>query len=336
LDLPSTHANQSDFGIVYKKSTNQYTVQSGSRQIPCALSTRLRKGMNEPPARTKSRRPGPAGETVDPIAVGDEVHFIEAPGGSGVIVDVLPRRSKLARRSAVPMPTAQAFEQVIVANMDQVVPVFAAASPAPRWNMLDRYLVTAEDAGLPAVICITKLDLVQDEPGASAEIEEAAAEYRRIGYRVILVSSNTGQGLDEVRAALQGRKSGVGKSSLLNALQPGLGLRVNAVSKGVVGKGKHTTTHHEMFPLELGETYAPGGAIVDTPGVREFGLWGLDEDSLALCFPEIRPWVGQCRFGLDCRHDDEPGCAVRKAVMSGHISPRRYQSFMKLKEEVES
>jgi ribosome biogenesis GTPase len=111
-----------------------------------------------------------------------------------------------------------------------------------------------------------------------------------------------------------------------DAIQPGLGLQVNEVNR-VTGKGKHTTTSSEMVPLDA------GGAIVDTPGVREFGLWDIDDADLALLFPEIRPFVGHCRFGLDCRHDEEPGCAVRKAVMAGHISPRRYQSYTKLKED---
>jgi ribosome biogenesis GTPase len=118
----------------------------------------------------------------------------------------------------------------------------------------------------------------------------------------------------------------VGKSSLLNALEPGLGLRVSAVSE-YTGKGRHTTTHLEMFMLEY------GGAIIDTPGVREFGLWDVAEDDLALFYPEMRPYVGRCRFGLDCRHDEEPGCAIRKAVMDGQISPRRYQSYLRLQVE---
>jgi ribosome biogenesis GTPase / thiamine phosphate phosphatase len=247
---------------------------------------------------------------------------------------VLPRRNKLARRSAVPMPSARPFEQVIVANVEQVVPVFAAAKPVPKWHLLDRYLVSAESAGLDALICITKVDLVQDETGRlNEEIETAAETYRNIGYRVILASSVTGQGLPELKQALQERvsvllgKSGVGKTSLLNALQPGLGLRVNEVSR-VTGKGKHTTTHLEMFPLEF------GGAIVDTPGIREFGLWDVDEEDLAHFFPEMRPYLGSCRFGLDCSHNEEPGCSIRKAVSAGKISPFRYQSYMRLKLDV--
>jgi ribosome biogenesis GTPase len=118
-------------------------------------------------------------------------------------------------------------------------------------------------------------------------------------------------------------KSGVGKTSLLNALQPGLGLRVNAISQAN-GKGKHTTSHLEMFPLDW------GGAIVDTPGMREFGLWDIQAEALADCFPEMRPFIGRCKYGASCSHDDEPGCAIRKGVMAGHIDPRRYQSYLRM------
>lgn len=308
-------------GIVYKKNKDQYEVRANGQSIACALSTRLWKEMN----RHKS------GDGM--IAVGDYVQFTHGANGAGTIIGVLPRQNRLARQSARPMPGAHASEQVIVANVDQVVPIFAAAEPAPRWNMLDRYLVTAESLDLPSLICITKLDLVQDPGGVlDAEIAQVVAEYRAIGYPVVLVSARSGEGLDALKEALENRtsvflgKSGVGKTSLLNALQPGLGLRVNQVSQ-LTGKGKHTTTHMEMFPLET------GGAIVDTPGVREFGLWDVDADDLALFFPEMRPLVGRCRFGLDCQHDEEPGCAVRKAVMAGQISPRRYQSYMRLKDE---
>jgi ribosome biogenesis GTPase len=197
--------------------------------------------------------------------------------------------------------------------------------------LLDRYLAAAESLELSALICITKLDLI---PDADDELATTLDEYRRIGYPVVLTSSFTGEGLDELRKALRGRlsvlvgKSGVGKTALLNALEPGLGLRVGAVGTGQVGKGRHTTTQVEMVPLGI------GGNLVDTPGTREFGLWDVAEDDLALFFPEMRPYVGQCRFGLDCQHDEEPGCAIRKAVMAGKIGPRRYQSYMQLKQEV--
>jgi ribosome biogenesis GTPase / thiamine phosphate phosphatase len=317
MDHNFTHTQ----GIVYKKNKGSYVVHANGRAIACNLSTRLWKEMNQTLAKECD------------IAVGDIVQLTDSQDGQSTITQILPRRNRLARRSAVPMPGAHTAEQVIVANVDQVVPVFAAANPPPRWNLLDRYLVTAESLELPALICFTKLDLAMKKDGsADAELLEVVAEYRRIGYRVTLVSAHTGEGLDELKEALLDRtsvflgKSGVGKTSLLNALQPGLGQRINEVSQ-VTGKGKHTTTHMEMFPLEI------GGAIVDTPGVREFGLWDVDADDLALFFPEIRPYVGRCRFGLDCQHDEEPGCAVRKAVMANQISPRRYQSYLRLKAE---
>ena len=149
-----------------------------------------------------------------------------------------------------------------------------------------------------------------------------------------MTSSLTGEGLDELRLALKGRvsafvgKSGVGKTALLNAIEPGLGLRVGEVGRGNFGKGKHTTSQAEMVTMSF------GGEVVDTPGMREFGLHDMNGENLALFFPEMRPLVGQCKFGLDCLHDEEPGCAIRKAVVAGRISPLRYQSYLRLKEEV--
>lgn len=326
----------SDLGIVYKKTAGNYEVKSGQRTISCGLSSRLGKG--DYPPHPKRRERGGRGskptlkqeDTGDAVVVGDHVRFVETPEGSGMIVEILPRQNKLSRRSAVPMPGAYAAEQIIAANLDRVIPIFAIAKPMPKWNMLDRYLVTAESHNLPALICITKLDLAKRADGSiDSELGEVVEDYRRTGYPVILVSAHSGEGIDELKDSLRGRisvflgKSGVGKTSLLNALQPGLGLRVNEVSQ-VTGKGKHTTTHHEMFPLDF------GGSVVDTPGVREFGLWDIQAEDLALYFPEMRPFIGKCRFGRDCQHDEEPGCAVRKAVMAGAISPRRYQSYMRL------
>lgn len=302
-------------GIVIKKSSTVFCVSDHNQSISCTLAPHLLR------------------QSGGPITVGDAVQYHVEADGSARISALLPRRNWLSRRAARAMPGSHASEQVLVANVDQVIPVFAVAEPAPKWNMLDRYLVTAEANDLPALIVITKLDLLANIPhGQRAILEAELAEYRRVGYQVLWVSSHTGAGLDELRHAMTGRisvlvgKSGVGKTSLLNALQPGLGLRVNAVNR-VTGKGKHTTTALELFPLQA------GGAIVDTPGEREFGLWDIPTDDLALFFPEIRPYVGRCRFGLDCAHDEEPGCAVRKAVMAGAISPRRYQSYMRLRKE---
>lgn len=334
IETPDTNAK--DQGVVYKKTIGHYFVHTDGKIIPCALSNRLRKQLIYPTADPNSLRPVVQKvreiEHVDPVAIGDLVRYIDAGDGSGLLVEVLPRRNRLARQTAVPMPGAHPFEQVIVANVDQVAPVFAAANPAPKWNLLDRYLAACESLDLSVLIILTKLDLVTNKQGGVEEdLIEIAEEYRQIGYPVLLTSSLSGAGMEELQQALQGRttvllgKSGVGKTALLNKLQPGLGLRVKEVSKAT-GKGRHTTTHLEMFPLDV------GGAIVDTPGMREFGLWDVHQDDLAFFFREMRPYVGQCKFGLKCRHDDEPDCAIRKAVMAGKISPHRYQSYLKLKE----
>jgi ribosome biogenesis GTPase len=321
-------------GIVYKKTIGNYVVhiQETQQVVTCEISPRLHKQLIYPTADPNSLRHVVREvkeiRVSDPVAVGDQVQFVDTGSGAGLITEVLPRKSKLVRRSAVPMPGAHPFEQIIVANVDQVVPVFSAAQPPPKWNLLDRYLTSAESLDLSSLICITKLDLAERDSRLQAELEL----YRQIGYRVLLTSTVTGEGLAELHAALQGRisvfvgKSGVGKTSLLNALQPGLGLRVNAVNQ-VTGKGKHTTTNLEMFPLEN------GGSVVDTPGMREFGLWEIDESDLALLFPEMRAYVGRCKFGLDCSHDHEPGCAIRKAVAEGKIAPRRYATFQRLRQE---
>lgn len=317
-------------GVVYKKTKGSLLVRCEDQILSCPTPA-SRRPEDVRSERVKGRKNGfPAAgraESEDPV-VGDRVRFVPTHPGAGRILEILPRQNRLARRAAVPMPSAYAGEQLIAANIDQVIPVFAVASPDPKWNMLDRYLVSAEAAGVHAVICITKIDL---EP-ADEEMEDVIADYARIGYPVIPVSVQTGAGVAEMREAMQGRisvlvgKSGTGKTSLLNAIEPGLGLRVSEVSQ-ITGKGRHTTTAQEMFSLTA------GGAVIDTPGVREFGLWDVAGSDLASLFPEMLPWIGQCRFGAGCRHDEEPGCAVRKAAASGAVSPRRYWSYLRLREE---
>ena len=316
-------------GIVFQKDRGQYSVHSNGRKLACSLSSRLHKELaylaSDPGTAPCAVRRVREIDQVDPIAIGDVVRFVDAGENRGVITEILPRRNKLSRLST--SPGQRVSEQMIVANVDQVVPVFAAANPTPKWGLLDRYLVAAEAARLPALVCISKTDLAAQAVG----LEATLMEYRRIGYRVQLVSVVTGEGLDEIKQCMRDRvsvlvgKSGVGKSSLLNAIQPDLCLRVQAVSRGKQGKGLHTTSRLEMFELES------GGAIVDTPGIREFGLWDVDAEDVALYFPEMRRLVGSCRFGLGCRHDVEPGCAIRQAVMHGEISPYRYQSYLKLR-----
>jgi ribosome biogenesis GTPase len=324
--------DENDIGVVFRKTLGHYTVHTRGREIHCVLSSLIHKQLIFPTADPSSLRHAVQQvreiDHVDPVAIGDRVRYVDAGEGRGMIIEVLPRESKLSRPA--PVPGQRVFEQVIVSNADLILPVFSAANPGPKWGLLDRYLATAEAAGLPALIVINKLDLAWKNPELDADIEI----YRRIGYPVLLVSAVTGEGVEELKQTLQGKlsvligKSGVGKTSLLNAIQPGLGLRVKTVGNGEVGKGRHTTTHLEMFELDF------GGALVDTPGMREFGLWDITGEELADLFPEMAEYVGQCKFGLSCHHDREPGCAIRKAVTSGVVSPYRYQSYMRLRVEL--
>jgi ribosome biogenesis GTPase len=337
--MPSYDHETLQNGVVYRKSNGIYHVQGDAPEqegqlAVCELSNRLHKQLVYPEAAPSSINPRVVAvrqiQQVDPVAIGDQVRYIAPNGGNGLIVEVLPRRSRLARREAVGAASRDRHtrEQVIVANLDQVMPVFAAAMPSPNWNLLDRYLASAESLGLPSAVLITKMDLAAHDQ----DLLNAVELYRRLGYPVILTSAANGAGLAELRQCLNGRvtalvgKSGVGKSSVLNALQPGLGLRVSAVSERT-GKGRHTTTHLELLPL------AGGGAVADTPGTREFGLWQVEEGDPAYLFPEMRALIGQCRFGLDCTHRQEPACALRQAVASGRVDRRRYESMLRMGDE---
>jgi ribosome biogenesis GTPase len=262
-------------------------------------------------------------EGAEKLAVGDEVWLEEdARGGAWAVAEILPRRSRLARRA----PGGQYGERTVVANIDQVVVVFAAAKPEPHVRMLDRFLVIAEANEIPARLVINKIDLA-DEPAARARF----ADYAAAGYPVHLTSVIERRGLEELRDVLGGRvsaltgPSGVGKSSLLNALYPGLDLRVGAISESV-NKGRHTTVGATLHPVP------GGGFVVDTPGLREVGVWGIDPAQLDRCFPEFLPLIGDCRFA-DCSHLHEPGCAVREAVAQGRVSRERWESYAKLHAE---
>ena len=317
-------------GVVVRKGRGKYLIQTDKGNVPCVISALLRKKLiyplRDPNSLTHYEVQGVGRiEMVDPLAIGDKVKFLDAGDGTGMIKAVMERKSSLSRKDPGPIP----LEQVLVANVDQLVAVFAVARPKPSWRLLDRYLVLAEIADIPVTICITKMDLLKDET-----VQRNLEPYRALDYHIVYTSVVTGEGIDIFRESLNGRlsvfagKSGVGKTSLLNAIQPGLGLRVKAVGNGKVGKGRHTTSHLEMFPL------TDGGWIVDTPGMRELGLWNMDVDDVAFCFKELRSFLGKCKFGASCQHRSEPGCAIKQAVDKGTVNRQRYESFLVMAEEV--
>jgi ribosome biogenesis GTPase len=262
------------------------------------------------------------------LTIGDRVRLEQDdPAGASAIAEILPRRSRLARRA----PGGGQGERIVAANVDQVVIVFAAANPEPHPRMLDRFLVIAEANDLAARIVINKVELV----GGAAAAAQRWQDYERAGYAVHYTSVKQRQGIEALHAVLAGQvsvltgPSGVGKSSLLNTMFPGLDLRVGEISESV-NKGRHTTVGGYLHPLPGVE----GGYVADTPGLREVGMWALSPTELDQCFPELRPFLTQCRFA-DCRHSVEPGCAVRTAVAEGHVSRARYESFIKLRDELE-
>jgi ribosome biogenesis GTPase len=299
--------------------------------IDASLRGRLKKSNSGKRADGSLRRDTVlAAATSLKLAVGDDV--LVEPGARGeawAIAEILPRRSKLARRA----PGGGQGERIVAANVDQVVVMFAAAKPDPHPRMLDRFLVIAEGNELAARIVINKVDLTGE-----AAARERFAMYERAGYPVHFTAVKAGIGLEEVRASLVGRRSvftgpsGVGKSSLLNALFPGANLRVGTISESV-NKGRHTTVGALMLPLPGDANDA--GYVIDTPGLREVGLWSLPSEHLDRCFPEMRTLRDECRFA-DCRHVAEPDCAIREAVQDGRISEQRYDSYRRLLEELEA
>jgi ribosome biogenesis GTPase len=277
------------------------------------------EGVREAVLRGKLKRDDRSGEKV---VVGDRVEM--APEKSGdqtvwAIQRVHERTSVLARRAPGKAPRPK----LIAANLDQVLIVFAAANPTPHLRMLDRFLVIAEDAGIPPLIVVNKTD-VSGEDAA----RRTFAPYVAAGYTVIFTAAKKGVGVAEVGERLCGRMSalagpsGVGKSSLLNAVQPGLGLRVAEISEAL-NKGRHTTVTAQLIPLEC------GGYVADTPGLRELGLWEVDRENLQFYFPEFEPFRYDCRYP-GCTHVHEPGCAIRAAVDEGRVDAGRHESYRRM------
>lgn len=293
--------------LVIRVHGGHFYVQAEGGIVDCQIRGRLRQ----------------ARRGTDVVAIGDRVCWTPTEEGRGVIESVEPRTRVLSRRPPPPRPgVLAAGEQVIVANPDQVLVVFAYRNPPPNPLMLDRYLVACEASSLPVVIVANKCDLGPEDE------DDPFGVYREIGYHVLVTSAATGENIETLRELLRNKlsvltgPSGAGKSSLLNALWPDLDRKVGEIS-AYHDRGKHTTVVAELLQPE------PDIYVADTPGLRVFMFWDIDPEQLDAFFPEMRPYLGQCRF-QPCTHIHEPGCAVQAAIERGAIAPLRYDSYVKM------
>lgn len=291
-------------GRVLRAEAGLYRAKTSGGTVLCTIRGRLKKDDLA---------------VVDPVAVGDRVMISPAEKGKGVIEKILPRKTKLARCDSMHGHR----EQIIAANVDRLIAVQSCKNPRFNLRALDRYLAIAEAGGLEPVVCVNKIDLDRD-----GSYREKTETYKKLGYRILFVSALKGEGIDEFRNVLEDGismligPSGAGKSTLLNAVEPALRLKVGDVGKST-RKGRHTTTWVEMIKLEV------GGYVVDTPGLREIGLYGIDKTDLACLFPEMEASVNDCKF-QDCLHNTEPGCAIKEKKEKGEISGERYESYLRI------
>lgn len=301
-------------GIVINTHGGAYDVLVGEARYQCALRHHIVEAEERRRSETREM------PYVDLVAAGDRVNITpaDADRGRGYIEEILPRTNRFGRTRM------DGWRQVIVANLDVLLIVFAAQHPQLKLRMLDRFLVTAEASNLMPVVIINKMDLV-----AFDDLKAQMALYEHLGYTVLYTSTVTGVGIADVRAVMKDRisafvgSSGVGKSSLLNGIQSGLKLQVGEVDERW-HKGQHTTTAVTLLPLAF------GGFVADTPGVRTLGLLDIDgAQGLDVCFPEMRPFIPRCRH-RSCRHHQEPDCAVKRAVARRDISEERYVSYLRL------
>ncbi|HSR48925.1 MAG TPA: ribosome small subunit-dependent GTPase A [Anaerolineales bacterium] len=295
--------DESISGLILRAQSGFFDVETDAGMVRCQMRGRLTQ------RRLES----------DVVAAGDRVQVSLLEPGVGVIESVEPRARVLSRRA----PSGKR-EQILLANPDQVAFVFAAAEPEPNLRLLDRLLVAAEREALPAVIIVNKIDLTGRKAAAGV-----FGIYEELGYPVFYVSAKSGKGIPELRKQLRGRvsalagKSGVGKSSLLNAIQPGAGLPTQELSQAT-GKGRHATVFPELIPL------SEGGHVADTPGLKAFALWDIEPEEVDAYFRELRPLVQDCAFS-DCSHLHEPDCAVVRAVEEGRVDPGRYESYVRIR-----
>ena len=294
---------------VVRATGSWYDVLHDGETVRCRIRGRLRlKGVR----------------STNPVVVGDEVACEADEGGDYVIADILPRRNYVIRRAS----NLSKESHIIAANVDQALLMASLRSPETPTEFVDRFLVTCEAYKVPVTILLSKLDLQDAEA-----VAEFRAVYEGAGYRVLEVSVLEGRGVEEVRELLAGRttlvsgNSGVGKSTLIQAIDPSLDIRTGEISESH-HKGRHTTTFSTMYPL------AGGGAVIDTPGIKGFGLIDIDEAELWHYFPEMMRVAPACRF-YNCTHTHEPGCAVTEAVKAGEIAWPRYESYLKIRDEDE-
>jgi ribosome biogenesis GTPase len=330
-------------GMILNGSHGIYDVHTDAGVLRCTLRGKLKKAFAQAQSAKSTYRVRPrldnilaetsrserierrnSGESPLPVrlSVGDRVKLRRIDATTGLIEEILPRRSALSRLDTG-STAKKVIQQTMLANLDQVVLVFATTQPEPHFGMLDRYLTICEAAELLPLICLNKADLPHDE-----RVEKEAALYSSLGYTVIWTSTRNGQGTDVLRSLLKEHTSlftgpsGVGKSSLVNAIEPGMALRTGLVSDAT-GKGRHTTTGSQLYPL------SGGGWLADSAGIRALAAWNIAPADLARCFVEFRPYLGECLYA-DCMHIDEEGCALRQAVDDGVIDERRYSSYVRM------
>jgi ribosome biogenesis GTPase len=262
-------------------------------------------------------------KSTNPIVVGDRVKLIQTENGWAIDA-ILPRKNYIIRKA-----TNQSKQtHIIAANIDLACVIASIAVPMTSTGFIDRFLVTAEAYSIPAAVVFHKIDLIEDQPDAMGYQQELADIYKSIGYKVLLTSLKYPESLQSLKYLIANKitllsgHSGVGKSSIINAIQPHLNLKVGQVSFKHL-KGKHTTTYAQLLPLDF------GGFIIDTPGIKEFGLVNMDKYEVSHYFPEMRKYLGQCKFN-NCLHINEPGCKVLQALESGEITQSRYKSYLSI------
>lgn len=296
-------------GLVLKSTGSWYEVLADGVRYQCRIRGKLRlKGVR----------------STNPVVVGDWVRFESDEQGGYVISAIEPRRNYIIRRAS----NLSKESHIIASNIDQALLVVTLFSPETAMEFVDRFLVTCEAYKVPVTILLAKIDLARQHPEA---VEEFYSIYEKAGYRIIEISATEGEGIETVRELLHGKttllsgNSGVGKSTLVAAVEPGLDIKTGEISQSH-HKGKHTTTFSTMYPL------AEGGYIIDTPGIKGFGLIDIDDAELAHYFPEMMRYLPDCRF-YNCSHTHEPGCAVVEAVKRGEIAYPRYESYLKIMDE---